>query len=275
MRKCCRTAKLVALAIALSLPSMLPTPLAVAGSERTVISKQEMWAIRPSNMYELTENKAPQVCEPLLASLNAQVVTALPFQKFGPENQTQKTIPPPFAVTGPQNRQLPPFLRNRFLASPWRTQRYHWYNPTDRKHTISSLEAAYLDLNDDGTVDGLFRMPTSSAMVDYHLTMFVPSIGDRIRRSEVLDEDTARDIIWNHRVKFQKFDPGSFHNLYFTEVVSIGEKPFILIGSGYYGTFKFVDKENTVIIPRVLLLKGEKKDFQRICMFDGVVELGP
>jgi hypothetical protein len=68
--------------------------------EHRSISNKEVWKHRPANMFKMSENKDPSVCDPLLRSLNEEKVIT--------------------------DQHPHPIIQNKFIINPWRRQEYSW-----------------------------------------------------------------------------------------------------------------------------------------------------
>jgi hypothetical protein len=125
-----------------------------------------------------------------------------------------------------------------------------------------------LDFDGNGSVDGLFRQTNMISGHEFHATWFVDSIDAQFGPNWVLDEATARKIIFEHRLSFERFGHSPHDERQFVELVELNRKPYVLIGRAFYWTLK-----DTRRYPRIQLLKRTPDGFRRVCLFDGQVEI--
>jgi hypothetical protein len=199
---------------------------------------------RPANMFKLWENKQPMICYPLLASLNT------------PLSRKEQ-----YGISATPRLDLP-FMRNKFLVF-WQKQTHKWHHPNGQAKTLI-WDTAFLDLDGDGTREGLFR---HSSMLNgrlYHEIRFVQAIDDRIADSELLDEETARQIVWDKNNYFPSFDNWKHH----VELVQIGNRPYVMVAEA--GRWSSIYSSR---IPDIQLVKLTVKGWERVCGFQGTIEI--
>lgn len=206
--------------------------------EWSSIAEEELWQHRPADIFKLSDNKDSSVCRPLLASLN----TSLPIVR----------------AAGPF-----PLLRNKFLVNSWQHQSYN-LNQSSANPRIQVWEAAYLDFDGDGSLDGLFRLRRTIRRNDYHGVWFVRSVQDQIIKSrEVLEQPTARNIL-NENNGF----PTLGHWNHIIEIVRIAKRPYAIVADAAYWTLKSKSRR-----PKVQLMKLATDGWESVCVFDGVIEI--
>ena len=126
-----------------------------------------------------------------------------------------------------------------------------------------SWEAAFLDLDGDGAINGLFRRTSLFHGYEFHETWFVDAANAQLRSSVRLKESIAREITLKHRLTFRQFDR-RYPNRQFIEIVELDRKPYVLIGRAYYWAWEDMSR-----FPRVQVLERTPNEFQRVCLFDG------
>jgi len=159
------------------------TAIQADAQERESITANDLWVNGVSNLFKLSENTDPSICGPLLASMNHHAEhPSLPVTSLS-EPKWERSKPQPFLL-----------LRNKFLIYPWQRQEYRYrYRGTSEIRT-RAFEAAVLDFDGDGKLDGLFRSSSMIRSNYFQNVWYVRSAPDQVVKNEVLEQQTVMDL---------------------------------------------------------------------------------
>lgn len=182
--------------------------------------------------YVVIESKEPDICTPLLYSLN--------------------TSPPHDGPAGVAHT-----MRNEFMIDPWESRGWRWMSYGVAK--VYYWDAVFLDINNDGREDAVFRMATSLKNRDHHESYIVISVTPE-ELAVPMPEEHARLIIEGDRALQTRVFLGGY--LSFTELVSLGGEVFVMTG---YGNDWWA--EGRPARWWIQLLRIIDSSFQRVCFF--------
>lgn len=211
--------------------------------EHRSVSEHDVWQHRPANMFKMSENKDPSVCDPLLRSLNEEKVIT--------------------------DQHPHPIIQNEFIINPWRRQEYNYTNVSTGYSWTRSWEVAHIDLDGDGVKDGLFRTSGSMKFNPYHGLMFVRSVDSSIVSKNSLSESEAAhifnlqaEIYVNESYGKRRFPPS------YIELINVNKKHYLMLFSAFYWARKTLSR-----YPFVNVLKRDATQFLQICHFEGIVKV--
>lgn len=145
----------------------------VSAAEPGGLLRRDFARHRPANFYESVYDQAPEVCGPLLASLNKE------FRNSPSEKAS--------------------IQRNDFLSKAWKQGKYTWRRPSADQDLIFTWDVVIADLNGDGVVEGVFRRRGWFRENDFE-TLYVESPAKKdVLEGTTLSLRRAREIIKSHK----------------------------------------------------------------------------
>ena len=214
------------------------------------VTTEELMHTRPADMFSLAEDHAPAICQPLLESLNRRL-----------EGLNRP-------LENPMESRLYPFIRNDYLIQPWKDRRFLLRPNDDADPAVNYWEAAFLDLNDDGVEDALFRDTNSIRGNEFNSTYLMLSVDPEVKAEEPLSEIRARQIIRNNYLTYERFDESPHDDRQFVELAQMSGRVFVLNGRSLFWALDELPRK-----PKLQLLSFKGSHLERVCLFNGVREI--
>ena len=196
-----------------------------AGCLREVYEKQIALLIGPPP-YRITENNDASICEPLLDSLNSDGLYRRP-------------------------------IGNKFITQPWERRQYQIRNRLGVLK-VSSWQAAFLDINNDGDEDAIYRAGSSIKGRDYQELYIDLSIDPAVKAANPMPEDYVRGVFEGHGPDIGRYSP----YLRYVEILSLQGRFFLI--DGYWIDF-WTEGQPKNNWAQLLQLSGG--EVARICFF--------